>query len=226
MRIRVLPDGLVARIAAGEVVERPASVVRELVENALDAGGRRISVEVEAGGKRRIRVTDDGHGMGPEDAVAAFRRHATSKIRRFEDLEELTTLGFRGEALPSIAAVSRVRMRTCPDPEGAGTRLRVEGGEVTEAAAAAGPRGTVVEVEGLFEGLPVRRRFLRSIPTELAHITDLMNRFAVAHPGIDFRLRADGRSILEAPPAAGPGDRIRQVFGADFLAALVPVQGR
>ncbi|MCZ6670537.1 MAG: DNA mismatch repair endonuclease MutL, partial [Acidobacteria bacterium] len=224
MRIQTLPENLVARIAAGEVVERPVSIVKELVENSLDARSRRIVVEVESGGKKAIRVTDDGHGMEAADVQAAFQRHATSKIRDLEDLMEISTMGFRGEALPSIAAVSRVRMRSATSPSGIGSLLLVEHGVIGKISEVSASQGTGVEVTGLFEKIPVRKKFLRSVPTELAHITNLLHRFALVRPETSFRLVSDGKPILEAPGVPRFRDRVRQVFGDRFLDVMIPLK--
>lgn len=224
MRIQTLPENLVARIAAGEVVERPVSIVKELVENSLDARSRRIVVEVESGGKKAIRVTDDGHGMEAADVQAAFQRHATSKIRNLEDLMEISTMGFRGEALPSIAAVSRVRMRSATSPSGIGSLLLVEHGVIGKISEVSASQGTGVEVTGLFEKIPVRKKFLRSVPTELAHITNLLHRFALVRPETSFRLVSDGKPILEAPGVPRFRDRVRQVFGDRFLDVMIPLK--
>ncbi len=223
--VQVLSGDLVAQIAAGEVIERPVSVVKELVENSLDAGSSRIVVEVEAGGKRRIRVSDDGHGMERDDLLLAFERHATSKIRSLQDLQGIATLGFRGEALPSIVAVSRVQVRTATAGAEIGTMLEVVKGKLSAATETVTPRGTVFEIDSLFESLPARKKFLRSIPTEMSQITDLVNRYALAFPGVSFRLTADGRELLDAPATEEFPERIRQVFGTRFAGGMIPVQG-
>ena len=186
-RIQVLDDALADQIAAGEVVERPASAAKELMENALDAGATAITVEIADGGVARLRVVDDGHGMPPEDAVLALRRHATSKLRTTEDLVRIATLGFRGEALPSIAAVSRFRLRTRePDALGA-TVVRVEGGGPPEVSQDAGPVGTEILVEDLFYNIPARRKFLKQATTEAAHVQDAAQRLALGAPGVAMR---------------------------------------
>ena len=222
--IRILDDRLVSQIAAGEVVERPASVVKELVENALDAGAGEVRIELEGGGKRRIRVSDDGRGMDRDDALLAFDRHATSKIGGFEDLERVTSLGFRGEALSSIAAVARVELITACEP-GDGTRVRIEGGRVRSAEPASHPRGTSVEVASLFYNVPARRKFLKSPRTELRRAAEVVQGYALARPEIGFTLRHEGRSMLEtAPGGAGPEAaqaRIREIFGAELARQLV-----
>jgi DNA mismatch repair protein MutL len=222
--IRILDDRLVSQIAAGEVVERPASVVKELIENALDAGAAEVVVELEGGGKRRIRVADDGRGMDRDDALLAFDRHATSKIAAFEDLERVASLGFRGEALSSIAAVARVELTTARAP-GDGTRVRIEGGRVRSAEPASHPRGTRVEVASLFYNVPARRKFLKSPRTELRRAAEVVQGYALARPGVGFTLRHEGRVLLEAA-AGGEGPeaaktRIREVFGADLTDHLV-----
>ncbi len=207
-RVRVLPDELINRIAAGEVVERPASVVKELVENALDAGAGRVVVELEAGGRRRVRVADDGHGMNEDDALLALERHATSKLSGPEELGRITTLGFRGEALPSIAAVSRFELVTCADPGEGGTRVLVEGGRITAVEPAARARGTTVTVRDLFWNVPARRKFLRSVETELRHIAQGLEAEALAAPGVGFELHHGSRVLLELPPADGVARRL------------------
>ncbi len=222
--IRILDDRLVSQIAAGEVVERPASVVKELIENALDAGATEVRIELEGGGKRRIRVADDGRGMDRDDALLAFDRHATSKIAGFEDLERVASLGFRGEALSSIAAVARVELTTARQP-GDGTRVRIEGGRVRSAEPAAHPRGTRIEVASLFYNVPARRKFLKSPRTELRRAAEVVQGYALARPEAGFSLRHEGRVMLEAAPAAaGPESaraRIREVFGAELTRHLV-----
>jgi DNA mismatch repair protein MutL len=223
-RIRVLEESVQNQIAAGEVVERPASVVKELVENALDAGAARIDIAVEGGGADRVRVADDGCGMTPDDAVLAFERHATSKIRDAGDLRSVTSLGFRGEALPSIASVATVTLTTSPDGR-EGTRVRIRAGVRQAAGPAPHPRGTTVEVEGLFFNAPARRKFLRSRATETAHIADLVGRVAAAHPAIAFRLSSGGRELLAWPAAPGLAERLAQIAGAADAARLVPIEG-
>ncbi len=222
-RIRILDDNLVNRIAAGEVVERPASVVKELVENSLDARAASVSVTLAAGGKRSIRVVDDGDGMDRDDALLAVESHATSKIRAFEDLAALQTLGFRGEALPSIASVARFRLRTSTGG-GAGTEIRIRGGRIEAVTDCAMPRGTEVEVRDLFLNVPARRKFLRSDSTELAHAVRLVHHFALAYPAVRFRLEHDGRVLLDAPPAGSRRERIAQVFGTELGRKLVPFE--
>lgn len=226
--IQILSDHLVSQIAAGEVVERPASVVKELVENALDAGARQLEIELESGGKRRIRVVDDGVGMGSEDALLAFDRHATSKIARFEDLERVGTLGFRGEALASIAAVARVELTTATAP-GDGHRVRIEGGRVVVSEPAARDRGTTVEVASLFFNVPARRKFVKSPRTELRRAMEVVQGYALAHPDVGFRLVHDGRELLRAT-AAGVGPegarrRIGELFSPELAEHLVAIEG-
>jgi DNA mismatch repair protein MutL len=227
-RIHLLPDQLVSQIAAGEVVERPASVVKELVENALDAGAASVTVDLEAGGRRRIVVADDGSGMGRDDALLAFDRHATSKIAQFEDLLRVATLGFRGEALSSIAAVSRVELVTS---EGAssdpGWRVRIEGGRVVAAEPAARARGTTIEVASLFFNVPARRKFLKTASTELRRAVEIVQGYCLTRPEVRFEARHEGRTLLAAP-AAGPGEagareRIRQLFGTAVADDLVEI---
>ena len=223
-RIRVLPDQVANQIAAGEVVDRPASVVKELLENALDAGANRIRVEVEAGGRKLIRITDDGQGMNRDDALLAFERHATSKLRTADDLLSIATLGFRGEALPSIASVARVTLETAyADEESAGTRLEIAGGKILHVDDAALPRGTTLAVADLFFNTPARRKFLRAESTELAHVTALVTHYALAHPEKHFELLSATHTIVSAPPVARTAERIYQIFGKETLAQLLPV---
>jgi DNA mismatch repair protein MutL len=222
-RIRILPDQVANQIAAGEVVDRPASVVKELLENALDAGANRIRVEVEAGGRRLIRITDDGHGMNRDDALLAFERHATSKLRTADDLLSIATLGFRGEALPSIASVARVTLETATEEPACGTRVEIAGGKILHVDDAALPRGTTLAVADLFFNTPARRKFLRAESTELAHITALVTHYALAHPEKHFELTSATHTILSAPPVTRTAERIYQIFGKETLAQLLPV---
>ena len=222
-RIRVLPDQVANQIAAGEVVDRPASVVKELLENALDAGANRIRVEVEAGGRRLIRISDDGQGMNRDDSLLAFERHATSKLRTADDLLSIATLGFRGEALPSIASVARVTLETATGDDAAGTRLEIAGGKILHVDDAALPRGTTLAVADLFFNTPARRKFLRAEATELAHVTALVTHYALAHPEKHFELVSATNTIVSAPPVTRTAERIYQIFGKDTLAALLPV---
>jgi DNA mismatch repair protein MutL len=222
-RIRILPDQVANQIAAGEVVDRPASVVKELLENALDAGANRIRVEVEAGGRRLIRVSDDGHGMSRDDALLAFERHATSKLRTADDLLSIATLGFRGEALPSIASVARVTLETATGEEATGTRMEIAGGKIHHVDDAALPRGTTIAVADLFFNTPARRKFLRAESTELAHVTALVTHYALAHPEKHFELLSASHTLVSAPPVTRTAERIYQIFGKDTLAQLLPV---
>jgi DNA mismatch repair protein MutL len=212
-RIVKLPDDLANQIAAGEVVERPASVVKELVENSLDADARRISVTIEYGGKRLLRVEDDGLGMSVEDARLSLERHATSKIRRVEDLAAIATLGFRGEALPSIASVSRFTLRTRARGTPGGTEIHVAGGAVERTSVVGTPEGTAITVEDLFFNVPARRKFLKSDGAESAHVSKLMTQMALCHPTVGFTVTSAGRRLLECPPAATLADRIYQIYG-------------
>jgi DNA mismatch repair protein MutL len=214
-RIRVLAEDVAAKIAAGEVVERPASVVKELVENALDAGARRVVVELEDGGVRMIRVGDDGAGMGREDAVLAFTRHATSKLREEADLGRIATLGFRGEALPSIAAVADVELTSRTAEALGGVTVRVTEGRVRDVRDAGAPAGTGVTVRELFAPVPARRKFLKSTATELGHVVDLIARHALARVDVHFRLLHQGREVTVYPPVRSLEERVRQVFGAE-----------
>jgi DNA mismatch repair protein MutL len=224
-KIRVLSDHVANQIAAGEVVERPASVAKELVENSIDAGARRIEVDVEAGGRRLLRVSDDGDGMTRDDAVLAFERHATSKITSAEDLERVRTLGFRGEALASIASVARVELITQREGEAEGTRVLIEGGRMRDVAPAARPVGTTVSVRDLFFNVPARRKFLRSEATESFHLTNLVTHYALAHPEISLALTNNGREVLRASSAENLRERAYQIFGAEFIENLLEVEG-
>jgi DNA mismatch repair protein MutL len=223
--VQRLPDDLVNKIAAGEVVERPASVVKELIENALDAGARSVHVEIEEGGLSLVRVRDDGCGMGRADAELALERHATSKLRQLSDLQAIATHGFRGEALPSIAAVSELLLRTRAEGDPAGTEVAAGHGRPSRVRDAGHPRGTTVEVRDLFGAVPARRKFLRSSATEAAHVAEAVTLLALARPGTGFSLRSGGRVVLEAPAVDGLAARIYQLFGAGTLADLVPVEG-
>ncbi len=212
-RIQRLAPDLANQIAAGEVVERPASVVKELVENAVDAGARRIVIHVELGGKRQVRVEDDGEGMSPEDARLAIERHATSKIRHAGDLAAIRTLGFRGEALPSIASVSHFVLRTRARGEPSGTEIRVNGGAVASVAEVGTSEGTQVEVNDLFYNLPARRKFLKSDAAETAQVSRVVTQLALAYPDVGFALTSGARRVLACPPAASLRDRMYQVYG-------------
>jgi len=222
-RIHILADHLVSQIAAGEVVERPASVVKELVENSLDAGADEVGIVLEAGGKRLVRVVDDGRGMDRDDALLAFDRHATSKIKSFEELQRVGTLGFRGEALASIAAVSRVELRSA-EKSGEGHLVRIEGGKIRTAEPVGHPRGTSVEVASLFFNVPARRKFLKAPRTELRRAVEVAQGYALARPEVRFSLSHEGRSLLEVLPADdtvnGARQRIGQIFGPDLAGAL------
>lgn len=224
--IRVLAPQVANQIAAGEVVERPASVVKELLENSLDAGASRIGIEIRGGGADLIRVTDDGCGMERDDALLAVERHATSKIRSADDLLEIASFGFRGEALPSIASVSRLVMTTSPGGAATGTRLEIAGGKVTRCAPAAHPRGTTVEIEALFYNAPARRKFLRSAASETTRIVDLVAALAAVQPAIGFRLTSEGRDLASWGPVPSARDRVAQILGAEASASLLAVEGR
>src|SRR3989454_950613 len=222
-KIRVLPDHISNLIAAGEVVERPASVAKELVENAIDAGATRIVIDVESGGRRLLKITDDGEGMTRDDAVLAFERHATSKISKAEDLNAISTLGFRGEALASIASVARVELVSNTGDAAAGTRVLIEGGRLRDVKDAAHPRGTTIAVRDLFFNTPARRKFLRSEATESYHLTNLVTHYALAHPEIAFTLTNNGRETLRVAAAQDLRERAYQIFGAQFLDGLLEV---
>jgi DNA mismatch repair protein MutL len=223
--IHRLPEDLVNKIAAGEVVERPASVVKELVENALDAEARNVHVEIEAGGKGLVRVRDDGHGMGRADAELALERHATSKLRELSDLARIASHGFRGEALPSMASVSDLVLRTRDEASPAGTEVAVRNGRRLHVRDIGHPRGTTVEVRDLFGAVPARRKFLRADSTEAAHVAEALTLLALARPGVGVSLRSAGRAVLEAPAVDGLGARLYQVYGARLLEELLPVEG-
>lgn len=225
-KIIVLPETLTHRIAAGEVIERPASIVKELLENALDAGATDISVELEKGGVQTVCVTDNGEGIAPEDAPLAFARHATSKIEVFEDLYRIRSFGFRGEALPSIASISRVEMVTRRAESAAGTRIIIEGGEILEQTEAGCPAGTSIEVTRIFEPVPVRRKFLKGEMTEQGYCLDWITRLSLAKPGIRLRVSAGGRTLMNVPAAKDPAERIALTLGRDFWGQLVPVVGK
>jgi DNA mismatch repair protein MutL len=212
-KIHRLPPDLANQIAAGEVVERPASVIKELVENAIDAGARRLTITVEFGGKKLIRVEDDGEGMEPDDARLAIERHATSKIRRADDLERISTLGFRGEALPSIASVSHFLLRTRARGAQSGTEIRVNGGAVASVVEAGMAEGTTIEVSDLFYNLPARRKFLKSDAAEAAQVSRVVTQLALCYPEIGLTLTSSGRKVLQCPPVAGLKDRLYQLYG-------------
>lgn len=227
-RVRLLPEILAHKIAAGEIVERPASVVKELLENALDAEATSVQVKADLGGQRLISIRDDGIGMSPEDARLAFEHHATSKLATFEDLSCINTLGFRGEALPAIASISRLRLRTVePAEDGAqmapGTEVRYEGGKLRDTRQISWPQGTEVEVRDLFFNVPVRRKFLKTTSTELSHISRQITHYALAHPEVEFVFHHGGRTLLEAPAVKTLKERVFQVMGDSFLSHLVPV---
>jgi DNA mismatch repair protein MutL len=222
-RIHVLPEHVANKIAAGEVVERPASVVKELLENALDAGATRIKINVEAGGKKLIQITDNGCGMVRDDAMLAFERHATSKIKDAEDLLSVATLGFRGEALPSIASVSRLRLETQDAGAAAGTVIEINGGKMARVEEAGLPAGTSITVRDLFFNTPARKKFLKAESTELSHIASLVTHYALAHPEKHFELHSATNAMLVAPPVAGYSERVYQVFGKETLDQLIPV---
>src|SRR3954462_2950572 len=222
-RIHVLPEHVANKIAAGEVVERPASVVKEMLENSLDAGATRIRISVEAGGKKLIQITDNGCGMVRDDAMLAFERHATSKIKNAEDLLSVATLGFRGEALPSIASVSRLRLGTRAAGDPAGTVIEMNGGKSARVEEAGLPLGTSITVRDLFFNVPARKKFLKSESTELSHIASLVTHYALAHPDKHFELHSAANAMLVAPPVGGHSERVYQVFGREMLAELIPV---
>src|SRR5947209_12926174 len=212
-KINRLPPDLANQIAAGEVIERPASVVKELVENAIDAGARRFTIHVELGGKKQVRVEYDGEGMEPEDARLAIERHATSKIKHSDDLAAILTLGFRGEALPSIASVSHFVLRTRAKGQASGTEIRVNGGAIASIVESAASEGTTVEVNDLFYNLPARRKFLKSDGGESAQVSQIVTQLALAYPEVGFTLTSAGRTVLQSPPAGSLRDRLYQIYG-------------
>jgi DNA mismatch repair protein MutL len=225
-RIHVLSETVANQIAAGEVVERPASVVKEMLENSLDAGATRIKISVEAGGKKFIQITDNGCGMVRDDALLAFERHATSKIKNAVDLLSVATLGFRGEALPSIASVSRLRLETRAAEEASGTIVEINGGKIARVEDAGLPQGTSITVRDLFFNVPARKKFLKSESTELSHIASLVTHYALAHPEMHFELHSAANAMLVAPPVSGYSERVYQVFGKETLDQLIPVAAR
>ncbi len=226
-RVRILPDVLAHKIAAGEIVDRPASVVKELLENSLDAEATRIHIKIENGGKRLISVLDDGFGMSPEDARTAFQHHATSKISTFEDLTRIATLGFRGEALPSIAAVSRLSLRTVERADAreprVGFELAFEGGERVISREISWPEGTRIEVRELFYNVPARQKFMKRVATEIGHISKQVTHHALARPGVEFQLHHQGRPLIEAPAVKSLEDRVYQILGEAFLENLTGI---
>jgi DNA mismatch repair protein MutL len=224
-KIHVLPSEIVSRIAAGEVIERPAAVVKELVDNSLDAGSARIVVEVLDGGRKLIKVTDDGEGIRAADVPLAFQRHATSKLAHDTDLFSIDTLGFRGEALPSIASISKVRLLTASRDESVGTLLILDGGAVTTCEEAASPHGTHIEIADLFFNTPARKKFLKTTGTEFSHICQVVQQAALAWPQVHFRLVHNGQEVCEYPAAGASPDRILQVYGPSVSNHMVRVQG-
>jgi DNA mismatch repair protein MutL len=225
-KIRVLSDNVANKIAAGEVVERPASVVKELLENSLDAGSTRIRVDIENGGRRLIRITDDGCGMLRDDALLAFERHATSKLHDVKDLLSISTLGFRGEALPSIASVSRLLLETRAEEESTGSRVEIAGGKMLSVEEIATARGTVISVRDLFFNVPARKKFLRSEQTELAHIASLVTHYSLAHPDKTFELTNGSTELLHVTPVPTLRERVFQVFGSEILSELIDLGTR
>src|SRR5713101_7410197 len=222
-RIRVLPDQVANKIAAGEVVERPASVVKDLLENSLDAQATSFRIEVEAGGRKLIQITDDGCGMVRDDALLAFERHATSKLRDVKDLLSIATLGFRGEALPSIASVSRLLLETRSADETTGATVEIAGGKLLRCDEFPGPAGTTITVRDLFFNVPARKKFLRSDQTELAHIASLATHYSLAHPQKSFQLRHGANELLDVTPVETLRERVYQVFGKQSLEDLTEI---
>jgi len=224
-KIKALPDNLANQIAAGEVVERPASVIKELVENSIDAGATRLQIDVELGGRRLMRVQDDGEGMTRDDAILAFERHATSKIRTAEDLARIGTLGFRGEALASIASVAKVELLTKTESILAATQVTIEGGRLVDVRDAARDTGTTIFIRDLFFNTPARRKFMRSEATENYHLAAIVTHYALAHPEIAFTMTNNGREVLRVSPATDLRERAFQIFGGNLLESLLPVSG-
>ena len=223
-RIHVLSDAVINQIAAGEVVERPASVLKELVENSIDAGAARIEVEVVDGGRRLVRVRDDGSGMDRDNALLSIERHATSKLRELKDLDTIATMGFRGEALAAIASVSQFTLVTNRADSPAGTEILVFGGKIQDVRDAGAPRGTDIAVRNLFFNVPARRKFLRSAQTEFTHIRQAFLLEALAHVGIEFALRADDADVYRLPATEHLLDRIRDLYGAEIADHLRPIR--
>ncbi len=224
-KIRVLPDQIANQIAAGEVVERPASIVKELIENAIDAHATRIRVDIESGGRRLIRISDDGEGMMRDDAIMAFERHATSKIKTVEDLGSIITLGFRGEALASIAAVSKVKLLSQTADDLVGSQVEIHGGKMLNVKDAAFARGSEFEIKSLFFNVPARLKFLKSEATESFHIANLVTHYALANPKLAFTLTNNGRESISTTPVETVRERAYQLFGGDFVDALIEVYG-
>ncbi|MGB8932505.1 MAG: DNA mismatch repair endonuclease MutL, partial [Anaeromyxobacteraceae bacterium] len=224
-RVHLLPPGLVNQIAAGEVVERPASIVKELAENSLDAGATQVSIDIEEGGLSLVRVADDGSGMERDDAQLALERHATSKLADAEGLAAIGTMGFRGEALPAIASVARFRLDTAPAGDGSGTRIVVEGGALVETATIARARGTTVEVRDLFFNTPARRKFMRAGATEASHVSEAVVRLALARADVGFTLKSSGRLLFGARGGGDLADRVGQALGREAFRHLVKVEG-
>lgn len=225
-QIRVLPDRVANQIAAGEVIERPAAVVKELLENSLDAGATRVEIEFNNGGRSLVRIEDNGSGMGPDEALLAIERHATSKVREAGDLLNISTFGFRGEALPSIASVSRFRLKTRPASSRSGTELLINGGKLIHVRDCGMPHGTRVEVAHLFNAVPARRKFLKADNTEAAHIIHLAKVYAIAHPRTGFRLMENGRMVFESPACPSLEERVREIFGPAVVDRLMAVDAK
>ena len=223
--IKILPDHVINKIAAGEVVERPASVVKELIENSIDAGATDIFIDIEEAGKRLIRITDNGSGMSKEDARTAFLRHATSKITDDTDLESIRTMGFRGEALSSIASVSQVRLQSAMKGAPSGVLIEIEGGTVKAVSDAAAPQGTSLEISHLFFNTPARRKFLKSPATEFSHILTAVSRQAMAHPSIRFRLTHNKKTVLDLSPSLSIRERVFQLYGDEIAENLIEFSG-
>src|SRR6202034_394508 len=223
-RIRVLSDNVANKIAAGEVVERPASVVKELIENSLDAGATDLRIDVDSGGRRLIRIADNGSGMLRDDALLAFERHATSKLSDVKDLLSIATLGFRGEALPSIASVSRLLLETRAPEESTGAAVEIAGGKILRCDEFSRPTGTTISVRDLFYNVPARKKFLRSDQTELAHTGSLVTHYSLGHANKRFELYHEGRELLNVTPVESLRERAFQVFGPEIVEDLVEMR--
>jgi DNA mismatch repair protein MutL len=223
-KIRILPDRVANQIAAGEVVERPAAVVKELIENSIDAGANKIEIEFRNGGKSYLRVEDDGVGMDPDQALLCLERHATSKIRKASDLDEIQTFGFRGEALPSISSVSRFTLRSRAKNSSEGNEILINGGKMIHVKECGMPQGTRIEVAHLFNSVPGRRKFLKTEVTESSHIIHLAKLYALAHPKITFSLIEGARTLFRSPACENLIDRVREIFGKSLSECLAPIE--
>ncbi|MEZ5404742.1 MAG: DNA mismatch repair endonuclease MutL [Verrucomicrobiia bacterium] len=225
-RIQLLDELVANQIAAGEVIERPASVLKELIENSIDAGAKKIDIEVEVGGRQLVRVTDEGHGMDRHDALLCLERHATSKVRTTQDIQAIHTLGFRGEAIPSIASISRFRLRTAEPGAASGTEIFIAGGKIETVKEIGVPAGTQIEVKNLFFNVPGRRKFLRSVETEAGHLEQLFRTYALAHPDVGWTYRVDNKTLYQLPATSSGERRLEDVLGSEWVKQLVPVKAQ